>query len=58
MTEQQQMSEQDKEFNEWIEFHEPQLKQSNIPSNLHRRLFTKLKFEDFDLGQKVRIILD
>jgi len=54
----QQQTEQDKEYNEWLQFHEPQLKQANIPASLHRRLFTKLKFEDFDLGQKVRIILD
>ena len=41
-----------------MEFHEAQLKQSGVPAALHRRLFTKLKFEDFDVGQKVRIILD
>jgi len=29
-----------------------------LPQMLYQRLFTKLKFEDFDIGEKVQMILD
>jgi len=41
-----------------MEFHGPQLNAMGLPEPLQRRLFTKLKFEDRDLGEKVQMMRD
>jgi hypothetical protein len=41
-----------------MDFHGPQLTAMGFPPSLHPRLFTKLKFADFDLGPKVQIVED
>ena len=48
----------DKDYAEWLTFHKPQLDKINLPETLHRKLFQKLKFEDFDIFQAVKILLD
>ena len=48
----------DRDFEEWLAFHKPQLEKINLPESLHRKLFQKLKFEDFDIFQTAKIILD
>lgn len=52
------MSQSDKDFEEWKVFHKFQLDAIGLPESLHRKLFQKLKFEDFDINQSVKIILD
>lgn len=48
----------DKDFNEWMTFHKPQLDAIKLPESLHRKLFQKVKFEDFDIAKIAKIILD
>ena len=48
----------EQEYKAFIEWHGPQLVAMGLPEPLHRRLFSKLKFNDFDLGQNVQLILD
>jgi hypothetical protein len=52
------MSQSDKDFEDWKNFHQLQLDAIGLPETLHRKLFQKLKFEDFDISQSVKIILD
>ena len=46
------------EFEVWQKFHRAQLDAMGLPEDLHQRLFTKLKFADFDLGENVQLILN
>ena len=48
----------EQEFEAFLEFHGPQLKAMGYPQSLERRLFAKLKFEDYDLGEKVQMMFD
>ena len=48
----------DKDFESFVQFHKSQLEASGLPSALHRTLWAKLKFEDFDISTHVKIILD
>lgn len=52
------LSTKEQEFKAFIEFHGPQLNAMGLPAPLQRRLFTKLKFEDRDLGEKVQMMRD
>lgn len=52
------MPTKEEEFTEFLKFHGPQLTAMGLPPTLHQRLFTKLKFADFDLGPKVQILID
>ena len=52
------MTQADADFQTWHTFHKNQLDQINLPEKLHRKLFQKLKFEDYDIGQWVKIIMD
>jgi hypothetical protein len=52
------MSQSDKDFEDWKNFHQLQLDAIGLPETLQRKLFQKLKFEDFDISQSVKIILD
>ena len=47
------LSEKEQQYKAFVEFHGPQLTAMGLPEHLHRRLFTKLKFEDRDIGEKV-----
>lgn len=29
-----------------------------LPATLHRKVFTKLKFQDYDFGEKVQMLID
>lgn len=42
----------------FLEFHKPQLVAMGLPEPLWKRLFNKLKFEDYDIGQHVQLIID
>ena len=48
------LSTKEQEFEAFLEFHGPQLKAMGYPPALERRLFAKLKFEDYDIGEKVQ----
>ena len=48
----------DKDFEAFLQFHKGQLEASGLPQQLHRALWQKLKFEDFDISTHVKIILD
>ncbi len=52
------LDQREQELKAFLAFHGPQLTAMGLPEPLHRRLFTKLKFSDFDLGQKVQIVID
>ena len=53
------MSDQaDIDFAEWKNFHGSQLKAIGLPESLHRILFAKLKFEDYDFSKFVKIIIE
>ena len=46
------------EFKAFSLIHNSQLESIGLPKNLHSRLFQKLKNEEFDIGTKVKIIID
>lgn len=48
----------DQDFAAWKQFHGPQLAAIKLPESLHRKLWHKLAFEDFDLASSVKMILD
>ena len=48
----------EQEYQAFIAFHGPQLKAMGLPETLHRRIFAKLKFNDFDFGERVQMIID
>ena len=48
----------EQEYKAFMEYHGPQLKAVGLPEPLHRRLFSKLKFNDFDINDKVQMIID
>ena len=48
----------EQEYKAFIEYHGPQLVAMGLPEPLHRRLFSKLKFNDFDINEKVQLIID
>ena len=48
----------DQDFAAWLNFHKPQLDAIQLPESLHRKLWQKLSFEDFDLGSTAKIIKD
>jgi tubulin--tyrosine ligase-like protein 12 len=48
----------EEEYLAFLEFHAPQMKAMDLPPTLHRRLFNKVKFADFDIGEKVQIVVD
>jgi tubulin--tyrosine ligase-like protein 12 len=50
------LSQADLDFAKWKSFHKPQL--IHLPEKLHRKLWQKLTFEDYDLGKWVKIIID
>ena len=47
------LSTKEEEYLAFLKFHEPQLNAMGLPADLHRRLFNKLKFSDYDLNEKV-----
>lgn len=51
-------SPQEQEYQAFLGFHSPQLKAMGLPESLWKRLFNKLKFEDYDLGQHVQLLVD
>jgi len=55
MTEQTQA---DIDFEAWKATHKTQLDKIGLPEQLHRKLFQKVSFEDYDIGQWVKIIMD
>ena len=52
------LSTKEEEYKAFLNFHGPQLNAMGLPENLQRKLFTKLKFQDFDAGQNVQMLLD
>jgi tubulin--tyrosine ligase-like protein 12 len=46
------------EFKQFEKTHSPQMEAIGFPLNLHMRLYQKLRNEDFDIGTKVKIIID
>lgn len=46
------------DFDSFKQYHRAQLEASGLPETLHRQLFAKLRFEDFDISKSVKIILD
>ena len=52
------MKQSDTDFAEWLAFHKPQLDRIAFPESLHRQLFQKASFEDFDIGSIAKIIID
>lgn len=48
----------EQDYQNFINFHGPQLKAMGLPEELHKRLFTKLRFQDFDFGERVQMLLD
>jgi tubulin--tyrosine ligase-like protein 12 len=48
----------EQEYKAFIEYHGPQLVAMGLPEPLHRRLFSKLRFNDFDINEFVQLILD
>ena len=52
------MSQADTDYEAWKAFHQGQLVAMGLPEDLHRKLFMKLKFEDYDFSQHVQIILE
>lgn len=51
-------STKEQEYLAFIEFHKPQLVAMGLPEPLWKRLFNKLKFEDYDIGQHVQLLVD
>jgi hypothetical protein len=43
----------EEEYLAFLKFHGPQLNAMGLPPELHRKVFNKLKFSDYDLGEKV-----
>jgi hypothetical protein len=41
----------EQEYKAFLAFHGPQLKAMGLPENLQRKVFMKLKFQDFDAGK-------
>jgi tubulin--tyrosine ligase-like protein 12 len=53
------MSEQaDQDFLAWKNFHDTQLKAIGLPEPLHRKLWKKLKFDDYDFSEHVKVVLN
>lgn len=48
----------DEEFKKFMDFHELQLYGIQFPKSLERKLYEKLKGEVFDIGFKVKIMVD
>jgi hypothetical protein len=48
----------DEDFKKFMEFHELQLYGIQFPKSLERKLYDKLKGEVFDIGFKVKIMVD
>ena len=48
----------DEQFKKFMQFHELQLYGIQFPKALERKLFDKLRNEVFDIGTKVKIMVD
>ena len=46
----QNQTQADKDYQDWKAFHQLQLDSIELPETLQRKLFQKLKFEDFDIN--------
>ena len=51
-------STKEQEYLAFLEFHKPQFVAMGLPEPLWRRLYNKLKFEDYDIGQHVQLLID
>ena len=49
---------QELELQAFEQFHGAQLTALGVPRSLFKKVFTKCKFEDFDIGEKVQMLLD
>ena len=52
------LSQDEQDFQNFMKFHEIQMYAVQLPTGLDRKLYEKLKSEVFDIGFKVKIMVD